>query len=185
MTFINLNKEKKSKISFNKPGKYVVFMKNISGEYTFDINQAGVDLQIFGLFHGKNAEQFKVHTIQRHNAPNSTSNLLIKGVFDDESKFHYSGLVKIEKKGQNSHAYQKNQNIILSPSVYVQTEPFLEILANEVFCTHGSTTGKLNEEDLYYLQSRGIDRTSAKKLLVEGFLNEITMKLQSYGYSAD
>ena len=64
----------------------------------------------------------------------------------------------------------KNQNLILSEGVFVESEPFLEIEANDVFCTHGSTTGKINEDQLYYMTSRGVNREEAKKLIVQGFL---------------
>lgn len=172
-TYIDLNKSKKSKFQINKPGSYVAFVENKSGDFVFELNAQNVDLKIFGLFHGTKSDEYKVHTVQHHRAPNSTSNLLIRGVFEDESKFHYTGLVKIEKKAQKSHAYQKNQNLILSPGVFVESEPFLEIEANDVFCTHGSTTGKISEDQLYYLTSRGIHKKQAKELIVNGFLEEV------------
>lgn len=172
MTLFNLNSHKGERLVLSKPGKYVATLKNVSGSFVFDIVTEGVDLEIYGVFDGKNDDDFKVHTVQHHVAPNSKSNLLIKGVFTDRSKFHYTGLVKIEKDAQNSHAYQKNQNLILSPDAFVESEPFLEIEANEVFCTHGSTTGKPNEDQILYLMSRGVDRTNALKLIVDGFLND-------------
>ena len=175
-TYIDLNKSKKSKFQLNKPGYYVAFVENKSGEFVFELNAQNVDLKIYGLFHGTKSDDYKVHTVQHHRAPNSTSNLLIRGVFEDESKFHYTGLVKIEKKAQKSHAYQKNQNLILSPGVFVESEPFLEIEANDVFCTHGSTTGKISEDQLYYLTSRGVNREEAKNLIVQGFLEEVRLK---------
>lgn len=175
--FIDLNKIKKSTVKLNRPGRYVAFVENKSGNFVFEINAENIDLEIFGLFHGKNSDDFKVHTVQHHRAANSKSNLLIRGVFDDESKFHYTGLVKIEKKAQKSHAYQKNQNLILSPGVFVESEPFLEIEANDVFCTHGSTTGKISEDQIYYLTSRGVSRADAQKLIVEGFLDAVRQKL--------
>ncbi len=171
--FIDLNKTKKSVIKLSRPGKYVAFVENKAGNYIFEINSENVDLEIYGLFHGKGSDDYKVHTVQHHRSPNSKSNLLIRGVFDDESKFHYTGLVKIDKKAQKSHAYQKNQNLILSDGVFVESEPFLEIEANDVFCTHGSTTGKINEEQLYYMTSRGVSRDEAKKLIVQGFLEDV------------
>lgn len=175
--FIDLNKTIKPTIKLNRPGKYVAFVENKSGEFIFELNAVNIDLKIYGLFHGTNSDDFKVHTVQHHRAPNSTSNLLIRGVFDDESKFHYTGLVKIEKKAQKSHAYQKNQNLILSGGVFVESEPFLEIEANDVFCTHGSTTGKISEDQLYYLTSRGINKDEAKELIVQGFLEEVRQNL--------
>lgn len=181
--FINLNKIKSKQLKFTKPGKYVVFFQNLSGKLSFELKEKGIDLQILGLFIGKNKDRFQIETIQHHVAPDTTSNLLIKGVFYDEAKFIYQGLIRIEKAAQKSHAYQKNQNIIMSPACFVDSRPFLEILANDVFCTHGSTTGKLNQNQIYYLQTRTLDKNAAEKLLIEGFVREIPAKIEEYGYS--
>jgi len=178
MNFINLNKTGENKLIFDRPGDYTVFFYNLSGEFDFKIKSSGINLDIYGLFVGKKADDFQLKTNQYHIAPNSTSNLLIKGVFDDKSQFIYQGLIKIEKTGQKSHAYQKNKNLILSEKVYVDSRPFLEILANDVFCTHGSTTGKINEESLFYLKSRGLDQKTAKKLYVSGFIQEVIDKIK-------
>ena len=180
MKFIDLAKTKNTHIKLDKPGKYVAFIHNISGEFIFDIESKDVDLDIFGLYVGKNADVYKVHTVQHHNAPSSTSNLLIKGVFYGESKFQHTGLIRLEKKAQKSKAYEKNQNLVLSDKAFVESEPFLEILANDVFCTHGSSTGKLNAEEIYYLGSRGLARKQAEDLLVKGFINEIVDKVEEY-----
>ena len=108
ITFLNISKKKKEVYVFDRAGKYVVFFKNLSGKYIFEIREKGVDLEILGLFEGKNKNQFKLETVQIHLAPDSTSNLLIKGVFYDESKLIYQGLIRIEKEAQKSKAYQKN-----------------------------------------------------------------------------
>ena len=185
INFINLNKTKTKKLNFTKSGKYIVFFQNLSGKFSFELKEKGIDLQILGLFIGKNKDRFQVETIQHHVAPNSVSNLLIKGVFYDESKFIYQGLIRIEKAAQKTHAYQKNQNLIMSDSCFVDSRPFLEILANDVFCTHGSTTGKLNQEQIYYLQTRNLAKKSAEKLLIDGFIQEIPDKIKQYGYKID
>lgn len=177
-TFINLNEKPKEKLKFTKAGKYVIFFHNYSGKVTVELAASDIEVDIFGLYIGKNQDAFKIETVQHHNAPRSWSNLLIKGVFDDESRLDYQGLIRIEKTGQQSHAYQKNQNIILSNKTYVESKPFLEILANDVFCTHGSTTGKLNAEQLFYVRSRGFNQKAAQALLVEGFVNEIFEQVQ-------
>jgi Fe-S cluster assembly protein SufD len=163
---------------FDKPGAYVAFIHNASGKFIFELKGSDVYLDIYGLFTGKGADSFNIETVQLHAAPRSTSNLFIKGVFKDKSRFNYQGLIRIEKDGQQSHAYQKNQNLILSPDTYVESKPFLEILANDVFCTHGSTTGKLNAEQLFYVKSRGLSDDEAKDLLVEGFVEEIVDKVK-------
>ena len=175
---INLNKEKKETLIFNKRGSYVVFFKNLSGEFNFRIEAENVNLEIYGLYIGKGNDQFTIKTTQHHIAPNSSSNLLVKGVFFDQTKFFYRGLVRIEKGAQKSYAYQKNQNLILSSDVDIDSKPDLEILANDVFCTHGSTTGYLNDEEIFYLKSRGLNDSQAKDLLIEGFVGEIKEKLK-------
>lgn len=159
--------------SFEREGKYMVFLDNVSGMYTFEIMASGVHLDIVGLYTGHGEAQFFLHTTQHHQAPNSTSNLLIKSVLRDMSQLLYHGLIRIEANCNGSHAYQKNQNLVLSDKAIVKSEPDLEILSNEVFCTHGSTTGKPNSEQLYYLQTRGLSAKNALDLYVEGFLHEV------------
>jgi len=176
-TFINLNEVKGEHIVLDKPGSYTAFFYNKSGLFNFELNAKNVELNIYGLYIGRRDDIFKVETIQHHNAPLTTSNLFIKGVFKDRSKFLYKGLIRIEKKGQTSHAYQKNQNLVLSKDAFIESKPYLEILANDVFCTHGSTTGKINEDELYYLQTRGVAKEQAKDLIVTGFINDIIDRL--------
>ncbi|MCL4364499.1 SufD family Fe-S cluster assembly protein [Patescibacteria group bacterium] len=176
MNVINLNETGQTKVSFDKPGDYAVFFENLSGELVFDINASNVNLNIYGLYVGNKSDDFKVNTVQVHRAPSSTSNLLIKGVFYGSSKFYYRGLIRIEKDAQKSHAYQKNQNLTLSKDCFIDSRPYLEILANDVFCTHGSTTGRLDKEQMFYTKSRGLEEKEAEKLLVEGFIDEIKNK---------
>ncbi len=178
LTFINANETQQKEFIFHTPGRYVVFFHNLSGKFTVELSAENIEVDIFGLFTGKNADQFKVETVQHHKAPRSTSNLFIKGVFDDQSKFNYQGLIRIEKEGRHSHAYQKNQNLILSPQTFVESKPYLEILANDVFCTHGSTTGKLNRDKTNNLQNRGIASSETQKLLINGFINEVFDKIR-------
>ena len=180
MRFINVKKNKTNTYILTKQDTYVFFIHNYSGTIDIKINSSGIDCQIYGLYIGRANDNFQLHTIQHHNAPGSTSNLLVKGVFFDKSKFIHEGLIRIEKKAQKSHAYQKNQNIIMSDVCFVDSRPFLEILANDVFCTHGSTTGKLNKDQLYYLQSRGIATGDGETLLLDGFVNEVIEKVKSF-----
>ncbi len=177
-TFIHVKESPKKPFIFDKKGTYVVFFHNISGKYEFEIDATGVELSILGLFTGTDNHEYNIETIQHHNAQGGYSDLFIKGVFDDASKFFYQGLIRIEKSGQQSHAYQKNQNLILSKDVFVESNPFLEILANDVFCTHGSTTGKLNQDEIFYVKSRGLKDQMAKDLLVKGFANEVIDRLK-------
>jgi Fe-S cluster assembly protein SufD len=176
-TFTHFTKNGDKTITFEREGKYVVFLDNVSGVFKFEIKASGVDLDIFGIYVGDNNIEYDLHTIQHHQAPNSTSNLLIKSVLNDESHLNYHGLIRIDENCNGSHAYQKNQNLILSDKAVVKSEPDLEILSNEVFCTHGSTTGKPNEEQLYYLQTRGLSLQTAQEIYVKGFLDEVREKV--------
>jgi len=170
---------------FDKPGTYAVFFHNISGRMQFVINSRGVNLQIFGLYTGEGSDAFSLETIQLHNSPSSTSNLLIRGVFHDASHFVYEGLIRIEKRAHDSRAYQKNQNIILSEKVFVSSKPNLEILARDVFCTHGSTTGRINQGQLLYLMSRGLPVIQGKRLMAAGFIRGLFGEIEQLGFKKE
>lgn len=173
MTFTDVVKEKKEKFVVDKPGKHIFFLFNYSGRVKIEIKEKGAKVYVFGLYIGKGDDQFKLESLQHHRVGESVSDLLIKGVFFDQAKFIYQGMIRIEKKAQKSNAYQKNQNLILSKEVFVDSRPFLEILANDVRCTHASTTGRLNQDQLYYLQTRGLKQKQAERLLVQGFVGDV------------
>ncbi len=118
-----------------------------------------------------------ISTLQHHSAPHSTSDLLIKTILLDDAVFNYEGIIRIEKIAQGSNAYQRNENIIISPSARVTTRPYLEILANDVRCTHGATVGTFGKEEYFYLGSRGISEKQATLLLARGFLQSIIQKI--------
>lgn len=182
MVFTDVNFTKQEKYTIKRKDVFIFFFKNWSGRLEIDIRKPGAKVYIFGVFEGKGQDVFRLKTIQRHSAPDTFSELLVKGVFRGEAKFFYQGLIKIEKAAQRSHAYQKNQNLLLSKNAFVESKPNLEILANDVFCTHGSTTGRLNPESLFYLQSRGLTRKRARNVLTRGFLQEIFEKMENLGH---
>ncbi len=129
----------------------------------------GARADIVGLIMGSGNHRIAIHTEQIHVAPETTSNLLVKAVLTDEARFSYDGVIRVARAAQKSDAYQKNENLLLSPHAHARSAPALEILANDVRCTHGSTTGKLDEDQLWYLMSRALPRPRASQLLVEGF----------------
>lgn len=180
MELINLNKTKETNLDFNKSGDYLVYFSNLSGKYNLNIRASGVSLEINGIYIGGKTDNFMLQTSQNHLAPKSKSNLLIKGVFYDQAKFNYQGLIRIEKQAQQSHAYQKNQNILMSDHCFISSRPDLEILTNDVFCTHGSTTGQLDEDQLLLLQMRGLSKKQAQACLIDGFVSEIVDKIRIY-----
>lgn len=143
---------------------------------TITLAHEGVEAHILGILIGSRGE-YKLSTVQHHTHPNTTSDLHIKTVLTGNAKFHYDGVINIDKKAQKSNAYQKNDNLILSPDAFVNTSPELEIIANDVRCTHGATVGRLDEEILFYLQSRGVSRNDAQTLALQGFAEEILNKI--------
>lgn len=130
---------------------------------------------VIGLVVGRGNNKIAIHTEQIHEAPETTSNLLVKAVLFDKAEFAYDGIIRIEKNAQKSDAYQKNENLLLSGDAHVRSDPALEILANDVRCTHGSTTGKPSEDQLWYLLSRGLSKNLATQLLVDGFFEHAVM----------
>ncbi len=148
-----------------------------SGEYEIQLVGEGAQVQILGIFVGKNSDEFIIRTKQIHYAPNTTSDLLIKSVLFDKSKLDYDGLIKIEKDAQKSNAYQRNENLVMNEGVKVDTRPELEILANDVRCTHGATIGKVDSEQMFYLTSRGLSKKQAQQLIIEGFFANVLTRI--------
>jgi len=144
-----------------------------SGDYVIELAGEGAEATILGAFVGKDDDEFIVHTLQLHKAPNTMSDLLIKTVMEGNAKFNYDGLIKIEKNAQKSNAYQRNENLLLSENAHVESKPELEIEANDVRCTHGATMGMIDEEEIFYLMTRGISRKESEQLIVDGFLQGV------------
>lgn len=175
------NKKSAANIKINKHGKYIFFFYNFSGKLDIEILNKNIKVQILGLYFGHKADCFSLNVLQHHVSPQSKSNLLIRGVFFDKTRFEYKGLIKIEKQAQKSKATQKVQCLTFSDKCTIETKPDLEILANNVFCTHGATTGQLSNDQIHYLKTRGIQTSKAKKLLTHGFVSDIFTKLESFG----
>ncbi len=124
---------------------------------------------------------YTIRSFQHHSSKQSTSDLLCKSLVKDTSFFRFEGTITIDKTGAHSHAYQKNDNLILSSEGRVVSEPKLEIEAHEVFCTHGSTTGYISEDEQYYLSTRGVSNEQVEKLIAAGFLRSGIQKLLEAG----
>jgi len=108
-------------------------------------------------------------TQQNHLAPNTTSDLLFKGALLDRSRSVWQGMIYVAPAAQMTDGYQANRNLILSKQARADSIPGLEILADDVRCTHGATVGQLEEESIFYLMSRGLPRRDAKRMMIEGF----------------
>jgi len=135
--------------------------------------EAGSSAEMLGLYFGDDTQHFDNQTRQNHESPYASSDLLFKGAIKDRSRSVYSGVIKVWPKAHGTDAYQANRNLILSPTARADSIPNLEIGANDVRCTHGATIAQIEEEYVFYLMSRGITRTEAEKLIVDGFFDEV------------
>lgn len=137
----------------------------------------GASANVIGLVAGRGDHHISIHTEQLHEAPETTSNLLVKAALSDNVGFSYDGVIRVARAAQKSDAYQKSENLLLSGGAHARSDPALEILANDVRCTHGATTGKLSEEQLWYLASRGLPLEEATRVLVDGFFESAIAKI--------
>ena len=134
--------------------------------------------EMLGLYFADAEQHFAQRTLQSHVAAHSTSDLLYKGALKERSHSEYSGLIKVMPGAQGTDAYQANRNLVLSEDALARSIPQLEIEANEVRCTHGATVSPVEEEHLFYLMSRGIDRVTAQKLVVFGFFGDVLDRIR-------
>jgi Fe-S cluster assembly protein SufD len=146
------------------------FTKNSIGSHLRGENALA---EMLGIFFADGDQFFDHHTWQLHESPYTTSDLEFKGALKEHSRSVYSGLIKVFEGAQRTDAYQQNRNLVLSREARADTIPNLEIGANDVRCTHGATVSQVEEEHLFYLESRGIPRSEAQKLIVEGFFRPV------------
>jgi Fe-S cluster assembly protein SufD len=180
MTNIQNPKPDRYKIRANEDKTIFMLLsgkKNQNRNIEVDLQGEGSSAKILGVIVGKGEDDIVLNTLQKHSAANTTSDLLVKGVFFDKSKFKYRGLIEIDKDAQNSNAFQQENNLVLSKDVDIDTRPELEIEANEVRCTHAATVGQIDEEQIYYMTTRGLTQTQAKELIIEGFLGEVISRI--------
>jgi Fe-S cluster assembly protein SufD len=143
------------------------------------LTEEGAELDNSSITLGQNEQLFDQRTMQHHLAPNGKSTLTFKNALLDKSKSIFSGLIKVENEAQVTNSYQSNRNLLLSDEAEADSMPGLEILANEVKCSHGATTSKIDEQELFYLLSRGIPRSVAERLIVLGFFEEVIEKIST------
>ena len=133
--------------------------------------------ELLGILFGSGRQHFDVHTLQDHQAPGTFSDLLYKSALADQSRSVYTGLIRIAKQAQKSNAYQANRNLLLSSEAQADSVPMLEIEADDVRCTHGVAVGPVDDEQAFYLMSRGIPFAEAERLIVEGFFEPVFRRI--------
>ncbi len=139
----------------------------------------GAHTQMQSLTVATGKQEFDQRTLQTHFKGRSVSDLLYKNALLDDARTIFSGLIKVEEDAQQTDAYQTNRNLLLSPTAESNSLPGLEILANDVKCSHGATSGQIDDEQLHYMRARGIPEPVAKQLLVFGFFEDILGKLEN------
>jgi len=133
----------------------------------------GATSEMLGVLFGDGTQHFDYHTLQEHAAPSTTSDLLYKGALKDKARSVFAGLIRAEHGAQKTNAFQLNRNLLLSEGARSDSMPKLEILANDLRCTHGASTSRLNEDQIFYLMSRALPRATAVRMMVDGFFGEV------------
>lgn len=135
--------------------------------------------RVTGLFLPKDEQQIYYDTFQKHLAPQTESDLLFHGVIDDKSRSIWQGMVFIDEEAGQSNGYQANHNLVLNKAAKVDSIPGLEILTDDVRCSHGVTIKNIDDEQLFYLKSRGIDQEQGEELIVTGFIQQAVARIRS------
>lgn len=133
---------------------------------------------MYGVGVADHHQQFGQFTKQHHKCGNTVSDLMFKNVLRDTAVSNYAGIIKVEKNANGTNAYQSNRNLVLSDKVKCDTKPILEIESNRLRCTHGATVGRLDENQVFYLRSRGLTEEQAREVLIEAFLDPVLARIQ-------
>lgn len=144
----------------------------VRNNLNIEVDASNCETNLNGLYLGKNKDHIDNHTVVDHKKPHCNSNEVYKGILNDESTGVFNGKVFVRQDAQITNAFQQNNNILLTDNATVNSKPELEIYADDVKCSHGSTTGQIDEEAIFYLQSRGISKKGALKLMINAFAKD-------------
>jgi Fe-S cluster assembly protein SufD len=173
---IEINQAENSNLNYFSFLLQAKFSRN---NFQVNFNGSGIDSKLNGLFIGKNDSIVDNHILMSHNKPHCHSNQFFKGILQDASRGVFNGKVLVQKDAQKTDAYQSNKNILTTREASIFTKPELEIYADDVKCSHGATSGFLQEDELFYLMSRGIGQEESKSLLLKAFANEVIDKVEN------
>ena len=153
--------------------------KLVRNDLQYRLDNEHCESHMFGLYIGASDQHIDNHTLVDHASPNCFSNEFYKGIMGGHGAAVFNGKVIVRKDAQKTNAYQSNKNVLLSDDAKINTKPQLEIFANDVKCSHGATTGQLDEEALFYLRSRGIGAAEAKVILTTAFATDVLENIKS------
>lgn len=137
----------------------------------------GSEAKVTGGYAGGGRQHLDYDTLQEHAAPNTVSDLAFRGVLGDRSTSVWRGMIKVDPGAQQTDAFQENRNLILSRDAHADAIPGLEILADDVRCTHAAAIAQIDRDQLYYLRTRGLSEPVATRLVIDGFLQELVMRI--------
>jgi Fe-S cluster assembly protein SufD len=153
-------------------GHFIFGGRMIRNTLHIDIEEEGCETNLFGSYMLNGREQSDIRVVMNHKAGQSNSSQNFKGVLTDKSEGIFNGIIYVQPDAQRTNAYQSNKNIVLTDDATAYSRPQLEIYADDVKCSHGSTTGQLDQDALYYAMTRGIPRRDAELMLVSAFIRE-------------
>jgi len=163
-----------SNYTFTLPG--ADFVRN---NLVLHLDAPDLESHLYGLYLAAGSQLVDNHTEVHHKHPNGESNQLYKGVLLDKAKAVFNGKIYVYPDAQKTNAFQQSNNILFSDKATVNAKPQLEIFADDVKCSHGTTVGQLSGDALFYLRSRGISEDSAKNMMVNAFAFDVTQKIKN------
>ena len=143
-----------------------------------DLAGRGATSRVTGAYFADGSQHLDYDTYQLHAAPDTTSDFAFKGALRDSAATVWRGMIRVEEGAQKTNAYQENRNLLLSKTATANSIPGLEILANDVRCTHGATLSQVDREQLFYLMARGLPRAEAERLIVRGFFQDVLDRIE-------
>jgi Fe-S cluster assembly protein SufD len=143
-----------------------------------DLSGPGATSRVTGAYFADGDQHLDYDTFQEHIAPNTESDFAFKGALRDDASAVWRGMIRVEQDAQKTNAYQENRNLLLSPTAHADSIPGLEIMANDVRCTHGATLGRVDRDMLFYLMARGLSRAEAERLIVRGFFQDVLDRVE-------
>ena len=175
ITHTFIHQEKDSSVSSNNITLHGGLVRNSTHHY---LGGEGAETNSYGLFLADKWQHVDNYVSVDHAYPNCSSNQLFKGVLDEMATGSFNGRIYVHKDAQKTSAYQRNNNILLTDDAKMYTKPQLEIYADDVKCSHGATVGRLNDDALFYMQSRGISKREALLMLMFGFAHEVIRNIK-------
>jgi Fe-S cluster assembly protein SufD len=143
-----------------------------------DLAGQGATSRVTGAYFADAEQHLDYDTFQEHIAPSTTSDFAFKGALRDKATAVWRGMIRVERDAQKTNAYQENRNLMLSPTTHAVPIPGLEIMANDVRCTHGATVSRVDRDELFYAMARGLSRGAAERLIVRGFFQDILDRIE-------